>query len=358
MKIRVRTPLPLAASVALCMLATHASRAESPTEPPATTGATDTPAAAEHVRAATILAGKDLAAPLFLCRADSLSVVKQALETGSTRWVEPTRAFDDLFYVGNEFVGVWALRTSAGLILFDASSSADEAEHHLVPGLVKLGLDPTQIRYVIVTHGHWDHFGGAAYLQKRFGARVALGAPDWGLIEKAPANAPEASNHPIPRHDIAVVDGQRITLGDTTVTLYLTPGHTPGTVSALLPVHEGGRTFTLSLYGSVAFPPSLEPTERTGGLRKYDESVQRFGEISRRAGANGILNTHVFAEGGLNRLALARARQPGQANPFLIGADATSRYYGILHECLQAAEARPQVATDWTKPSSPVPPRP
>ncbi|MGD0676241.1 MAG: MBL fold metallo-hydrolase [Polyangiaceae bacterium] len=323
--------------------------------PPVTTAPVDTPDAVAHVRAATAIAGSDLTVPLFLCRADSTSVVRQALEAGSTRWVEPTRAFDNLYYVGNEFVGVWALRTSAGLILFDASSSADEAEHHLVPGLVKLGLDPAQIKYVIITHGHWDHFGGAAYLQRKFGARIALGAPDWDLIEKAPPGSLETKDHPIPRHDIAVVDGQRITLGDTTVTLYLTPGHTPGTVSALVPVHEGGQTYTLSLFGSVAFPPSLEPTERTGGLRRYDDSVVRFGDISRRAGTLGILNTHVFAEGALNRLALARSRRPGQPNPFLIGLDATVRYYALLHECLQAAESRPQVASDWGKPPSSVP---
>jgi metallo-beta-lactamase class B len=340
----------LATNALLCTLgAALALQADTPA---VTAAPPDTPAAIAHVHAATAIAGSDLTAPLFLCRADSTSVIRQALEAGSTQWVEPTRAFDNLYYIGNEFVGVWTLRTSGGLILFDASSSADEAEHHLVPGLVKLGLDPTQIKYVIITHGHWDHFGGAAYLQTKFGARIALGAADWDLIEKAPPGSLEANNHPIPRRDIAVVDGQRVTLGDTTVTLYLTPGHTPGTVSALVPVHEGGQTYTLSLFGSVAFPPSLEPTERTGGFRKYDESVLRFGDVSRRAGARGILNTHVFAEGGLNRLALARSRRPGQPNPFLIGPDATYRYYAILHECLQAAEARPQLATDWSKPPS------
>ncbi|HSY23357.1 MAG TPA: MBL fold metallo-hydrolase [Polyangiaceae bacterium] len=305
-------------------------------------------AAAEHVRAATALARDDLKTPLFLCRADSVNVVRRALQDGAGRWVEPTRIFDNLYYVGNEFVGVVVLQTSAGLILFDSSSSETEATQHLLPGLVKLGLKPSDVKYVIVTHGHWDHFGGAAYLQRELGARIALSAADWDLIAKTPATAPEIGAHPIPRRDIVVTDGQRITLGDTAIALYLTPGHTPGTVSAIVPVSEGGRRYALSLYGSVAFPPSLEPTDRVGGLRLYDASVQRFAEVSRAAGATGILNTHVFADGGLNRLALVRARQSGQPNPFLIGADATSRYYGILHECLLAAEARPQVATDWT----------
>lgn len=144
-------------------------------------------------------------------------------------------------------------------------------------------------------------------------------------------------------------------LGDTTVALYVTPGHTPATVSAIVPVRDRGTLRQLSLYGSVAFPPSIEPTESVGGLRKYDESVLRFAEISKKAGAVGILNTHVFADGGLARLNAVRSRTAGQPNPFLIGAEATARYYGILHECLQAALARPQVASDWTKPLPAVP---
>jgi hypothetical protein len=124
-----------------------------------------------------------------------------------------------------------------------------------------------------------------------------------------------------------------------------------------VPVRHHGKTYTLSLFGSVAFPPTLEATDRTGGLRKYDESVQRFGDISRRAGSVGILNTHVFADGTLNRLALARDAGLDQPNPFFIGSDAVSRYYGLLHECLQAAQLRPQVPTDWARPLSSATPQ-
>jgi len=314
---------------------------------PASAPPQDSPAVEKHVQAATSLARGDLKTPLFLCRADSLTVVKENLINGSKVWLEPTQAFDNLYYVGNRFVGVWVLRTDAGLILFDASTSADEAEHTLVPGLRKLGLDPADIKYVVVTHGHWDHFGGAAYLQAKYGAHIALSEGDWNLIEKQPAESIERSNHPIPHRDIVVTDGQKLKLGDTTVTLYVTPGHTPGTVSAILPVKEAGRTHLLSLYGSVAFPPTLEPTDHAGGLRLYDESVQRFAKISHAAGAEGILNTHVFADGTLERLVAVKTRQPGAPNPFLTGADFTQRYYGVLHECLLAAELRPERTNDW-----------
>lgn len=304
-------------------------------------------AIAAHVHRAEALAGTDLKAPLFLCRADSGVVVRDNLVQGQSQWLPATRLFDNIFYIGNRFVGVFVVKTSAGLILFDSTTSQADVEQHLVPGLAQLGLDPHDIRYVIVTHGHWDHFGGAAYLQQTYGARIGLSAADWNLIEKAPATSAETFGHPAPRRDLVVTDGQRLVLGDTAITLYLTPGHTPGTVSAIVPGHEGGRVYPLSLLGSVAFPPAIEPTERFGGLRKYQASVVRFGEISRRAGAVGLLNTHVFADGGLTRLAAAQTRTPAQPNPFVLGSDAVARYYGLLGECLQAAQLRPQPANGW-----------
>ena len=300
----------------------------------------DSPSALVHVQAAKALARNDITAPLFLCSPDAMSIVKHAIETGGTQWVDPTRAFDDLDYVGNEFTGVWVLRTKAGLILFDATGSADDVQRHLVPGLVKLGLEPSAIRYVVVTHGHWDHVGGAAYLQQTYGATVALGGADWDLIEKT--RETPTGPRPIPRRDLVVVDGQRITLGDTAVTLYLTPGHTPGTISAVVPVHEAGHTYALALFGGINLPATLDPDARSGGLRQYDESVRRFAETVRRAGAVGIMSTQVFAEGGVARLSNARTRRPGQPNPFLIGSDATSRYFGLLDECAKASEARLQ----------------
>ena len=294
-----------------------------------------------HVRAAEALANDDLKpAVSFLCSADQPALVKDGLLNGARQWLAPTRLFDNIFYIGSRFVGVLVVKTSDGLILFDSETSATEVEQYLLPGLQALGLDPHAIRYVIVTHGHWDHFGGAAYLQQTFGARVGLSAADWDMIEHAPPDSPGVSGHPPPRRDLVLADGQSLTLGDTHITLYLTPGHTPGTVSAIVPGREGGKTYPLSLYGSFAFPAGVEPTDRYGGLRLYRTSVERFAGISRAAGAVGVLNTHVFGDGGVARLQAAQARGAGQPNPFLIGPAAVARYYALTDECLQAAELR------------------
>jgi metallo-beta-lactamase class B len=309
----------------------------------------DVPAAVEYVTKANALAGSDLTKPLFLCRPDSIKTVVKALREGTDQWVEPTRLFDNLYFVGNNFVGVFILRTSAGLILFDSSETTEQARDHLVPGIVKLGLNPKDIKYVIVTHAHWDHYGGANYLKATYGARIGLSEPDWVLLEHEAPGSLERGDQTPPVRDLVVKDGQTLTLGDTIVTLYVTPGHTPGPVSAIIPAKEGGKTYPLSLLGSTAFPPNLEPNEHAGGLLAYDASVRRFSDVSRDEGAVGILNTHLFADGTTERLAAARTRTPGQPNPFLIGTDAVVRYYGIIDQCLLAAEARPAKPDTWTK---------
>jgi len=316
--------------------------------------AADSPEVLAHVARAQALAGDDLKTPLFLCRADSGLVVRDAMDHGSGQWQPPTKLFDNLFYIGDGFVGVLVVKTSAGLILFDSTTSAENAQTHLIPGLVALGLDPKTIRYVIVTHGHWDHFGGAAWLQTTYGARIGLSQADWDMIETAPDSAPGTGGRPRPKRDLVIQDGQVLTQGDTSISLYLTPGHTPAPISAIIPARENGKAYPFSLLGSVAFPSSLEPTPTTGGLLAYDRSIRRFAEISRQAGAQGYFNTHAFADGSLERLKLARDRTAGAPNPFLVGTGATARYYALFDECLKAAIARPHAPDDKTKPTVPA----
>ena len=63
----------------------------------------------------------------------------------------------------------------------------------------------------------------------------------------------------MPARDMIASDGHTLTLGDTTVTIYITPGHTPGTLSVLVPVRENGRrTSSRSGAGQVSI--------RTGSL--------------------------------------------------------------------------------------------
>ena len=120
--------------------------------------------------------------------------------------IRPTRVFDNLYALGRTSTVVWALTTPDGILLIDAGYP-DQLESVLLPQLRAAGLDPNDVRYVLVGHGHADHFGGASYFQQR-GARVALSAADWDLIEN-PAPPPAGAPAPAPRGRLAAAAPRR-----------------------------------------------------------------------------------------------------------------------------------------------------
>jgi metallo-beta-lactamase class B len=310
--------------------------------------AAESPQSAAEAAAATKIAGADAKdMPLFLCKPHAAFVIRNALENGSKIRVAPTKLFDNLYAISSEFVGVLVFQTSAGLILFDGGQSEAEARDFVEPGLVKLGLDPSQVKYVIGTHGHVDHFGGAEYWQRTYGAKVALSKADWTIFTKP------AAGSKLPNKDFEIVDGQKLTLGGDTLTFTVTPGHTLGAVSTILPAREGGKLYPISLLGMAALPANLQPDSSASGLLAYDQAILRFKQISADAHAVGYYNTHVFAADVLPRLAAVRARKPGAPNPFVVGPAYVGRYYDIVHHCTVGAESRSAEDNAW---NIPIPP--
>ena len=215
-----------------------------------------------HVAAARAAAGTEFAELFGLCDAPDPSPTAPPGPTPSppppgppprSEWhAEPVKVFDNLYFVGQTEYSAWAVTTSAGIILVDALWDFS-VEDEVVGGLQTLGLDPRAIKYVIVSHGHADHAGGAGYLQRRFGAHVILSAADWDLLER------DTSPWPKPRRDLIATDGEKLTLGDTTLRLYLTPGHTPGTISTLIPVTDHGQRHLVAEWGGTGFNFTVTP---------------------------------------------------------------------------------------------------
>ena len=100
----------------------------------------------------------------------------------------PTKLFDNLYYVGLNSVGAYVVKTSDGLILLNSLNNTDDVRNTLLPGMKRLGLDPAQIKYVVISHGHGDHYGGAKYIAGAYKARVIASAADWDFMhQKRPA---------------------------------------------------------------------------------------------------------------------------------------------------------------------------
>src|SRR5688572_1403143 len=145
----------------------------------------------------------------------------------STWYGRPYKVFDNLYFIGTRIHSSWALTTSDGIIVIDTLFDY-ASEPEIVEGLTALGLDPRDVKYVLISHAHGDHDQGAALLQSRYGAKVVMGAADWEATLQRPATAIGG----VPTRDIAVgPEGTKITLGDTKVEVMLTSGNTRGTLS-------------------------------------------------------------------------------------------------------------------------------
>lgn len=234
----------------------------------------------------------------------------------------PAKVFDNLYVLGIKTVTAWALTTSDGIILFDAMFHHN-VEETVVGSLRQLGLDPADIKYVIVSHAHNDHFGGAKYLQDTFGARIVMAVEDWEHMRSWPQLGSLA---PFPQGDIAVRDGYTITLGDTTVRIVATPGHTPGTISPIFPVRDGGEVHYVGYWGASAV--SFLPPE---GIVEYMASADRFARIDARVDVP--LTNHPFIDGTLLKLEALNQRRRGDPHPFVEGHSGFRSWMAAIHDC-------------------------
>ena len=147
---------------------------------------------------------------------------------------------------GYACTSTWALTSDDGIILYDTQGVYD-AEDVLVGGLKKLGLDPAKVKYVIVSHAHAGEAGGAYLFQSRYGSHIVMGAIGiWSSVRQWFSDGK-------PKRDIVATDGMKITVGDRTVTIYLMPGHTPGTISRIFQVHDHGKPLTVAYSGGTEF---------------------------------------------------------------------------------------------------------
>jgi metallo-beta-lactamase class B len=300
------------------------------------------PEAQQHVAKAMSIAGDDLkvqaqnACHFMGPQRPALERQASGQAAVARQRMEPVKLFDNLYYMGFNDVGAWAITTSDGIILLDTLNSPQEAEEIMVADMKKLGLDPATIKIAIIGHGHFDHFGGAPYFQQR-GVPIALTGTDWDLIERVPPNqTPQQAARPRPRRDRMLTDGQKVTVGDTSVTIMSTPGHTEGAVALIFPVKDKGRTYNALLLSGA------NQTPNAASLAAFEKALA----TAKREKAALLLNGHPGLFGDeIGWMETIRGNPAGQ-NPFVYGEARFARFVDIMTEC-----ARARIAAMRYKPS-------
>ncbi|MEH2477228.1 metallo-beta-lactamase class B [Nitrobacteraceae bacterium AZCC 2146] len=171
--------------------------------------------------------------------------VKDFLAQTMKKWTTPFEPFQligNIYYVGTDGIAVYVIKTSDGLILMD--TSVPQSTGMIKDNIAKLGLKLSDVKYILNTHAHFDHTGGFAEIKKDTGAQLVAGLRDKPLLEGGCYPGDEQNTDigfPPVKVDRTVTEGDKVTLGDTTLTAHATPGHSPGCTSWEMTVKDGNQ---------------------------------------------------------------------------------------------------------------------
>ena len=248
-----------------------------------------------------------------------------------TWYGEPAKVADNFYFLGTKIHSAWALAGSGGIIILEALYDY-AAPDEIAGGMKKLGLDINKVKYVIISHAHADHDGGAKFLQDTIpSARLVYGGPDWDAVDRSTNHAGGK-----PKRDTVAADGMTFPVGDASVQIVTTPGHTQGTISFLFEVKDNGKPLRVAYVGGTAIPFS-------GSADYYDTylaSVRKMAKAAADFGATALMSNHTEFDNAFYKAHTAANRKPGEANPFDVGKAGVGRYFTLVEECTTAAKLR------------------
>jgi metallo-beta-lactamase class B len=155
-----------------------------------------------------------------------------------------------------------------------------------------------------------------------------MAAADWDLLEQQKPPW-------LPRRDMIVTDGQTLTLGQTTIAMYLTPGHTDGTVSTFIPVRDGANRHLAFLWGGTLF--NFGPDRAR--FAAYAAAAARMRDLVTTRGADILLSNHTNYDDTRTKLPALARRRAGEQHPYVVGTDSLRAFLSVANECAQAALA-------------------
>ena len=159
------------------------------------------------------------------------------------------------------------------------------------------------MKYVVLSHAHGDHDGGAKLLQDTFaGVHLVYGAEDWDAIDKAATHMGGK-----PKRDVTGDDGMTISIGDASMRIVTMPGHTPGTLSYLFEIRDGGKPLRVAYVGGTAIP--FNATAQY--YDTYMASSRKMAKAAADYGATALITNHTEFDNAFYKAHTAADRRNG-----------------------------------------------
>src|SRR5579883_49900 len=180
----------------------------------------------------------------------------------------PHKIIGNIYFVGPQALGSFLVSTPAGLILINSDFEATVPV--IRASVEKLGFRFTDIKILLGSHAHGDHMEGDAMVKELTGAQVMAMEQDVPALEKM---RPVGKPHPI---DKVLHDGDRVTLGGSTLVAHPTPGHTKGCTTWTMQVQDGGKSYDVVIVGSVGVNPGVKLVNNPDYPQIADDYARSF----------------------------------------------------------------------------------
>lgn len=237
------------------------------------------------------------------------------LQDAALQTIEPYRAFDNVYYVGICWVSAWLITSPSGHVLIDTLYGP--YTDTMLDNIRRLGFEPNDIRQVVVTHGHFDHAGGAAKLKSKLpNARFAMTSQGWReAAESATQSASRPDRWTMIERDQVLTDGQILKVGGVTLQAFETPGHTMGTASFAFDAFDDGKRYRAFTVGGLGLNAIKGPEQ----VAAFIASLQRIRSLTedKKDPVTVHLTTHPFSNGLTESKALLKIRKPGDEHPLV-----------------------------------------
>jgi len=187
----------------------------------------------------------------------------------------PFRIAGNLYYVGSKDLASYLIVTPRGMILIN--SSLQSSVPLIQKSVASLGFHFSDIKILLISHAHYDHCGGSARIKQLTGAKYEVMDADVPVVESGGRDdfqyAHDKSMHFPPAHvDRVLHDGDTVSLGGTTLTAHLTPGHTKGTTTWTLEEPQDGRMMHVVIVGS----PNVNAGYKLVGNKAYPQIASDY----------------------------------------------------------------------------------
>ena len=234
-----------------------------------------------------------------------------------TTRVTPFKIADNLYFAGNQAASAHLIDTGEGLILID--TGYPQTLYLLIQSIWELGFHPSDVKYILHSHGHYDHLGGTRAFVELTGAKTFIGRHDadfaTGRFNAVFEEALGASYHGEFVPDVLLKDGDVVSLGDTRIDILETPGHTPGTISFFFDVAYGGRTYRAGMHGGVGLNGlTVDHMQKYGYSYECREQFLQGLERLKNERVDIFIGNHTWNNDTLGKAEVLAA---GGANPFI-----------------------------------------